>query len=251
DDNNPQKVVDGLYDFGVGGALAYSQSNGAAVTVIASILQFGPEAFFARADSGIVAPADLAGRTVAVKSSGWELLLTALLEREGLTLDDITPVEAGFDMTPFLDGEVEVWGGFLTDEVVRARLAGLDLVTLPLYEYGIDTSAMVVYTSTERLEADPDLAVRFLRASLRGWEWALDHPTEAVDMMLEMYPDLAEEREFHEISFDATMPLVRPPGSRLGAIDCDDWVAQSILDEMESTDGLCTTTILESLWADD
>jgi len=216
-----------------------------------SIFQFGPEAFFARADSGIVTPADLAGRRVVVKSPGWERLLEALLAREGLTLDDVDAAEGGFDMTPFFEGDVEVWGGYLNDEVVLARQQGLELVTLPLYEYGVTTIAQTVIVGQDALAENPDLAVRFLRASLRGWEWAVDNPTEAVDIMLEMFPELADERDFHLASFDAEIPLVRPPGARLGSIDCEVWLEHDLLVGLESTENLCTTEILEEAWKEE
>lgn len=244
----PEKVAAGEYNFSVGGAIPRTQAEGTAVIAIASIFQFGPETFFARVDSGIVTPADLAGRRVVVKSRGWERLLEALLAHEGLTLDDIEAAPGGFDMTPFFEGEVEVWAGYLNDEVIRARQHGLELVTLPLYEYGISTVAQTVITSQAALADDPDQAVRFLRASLRGWEWSVENPTRAVDIMLELLPELAADRDFHQVSFDAIIPLVRPPGTRIGAIDCAAWQSHELLAGLESTEGLCTTAILEAVW---
>ncbi len=248
DDAIPTSVASGKLDFSVGGSIQRAQAEGEAVTVVASIFQLAPEAFFARADSGINQPADMAGHTVVVKSPGWKLLVEDLLAVGGLTLSDIESVEAGFDMTPFYNGEVEVWGGFLNDEVVRARMKGLDLITFPLYEYGIQSSNMVITTGQDYLTEHPDRVQRFVEASLRGWEWAMENPTEAVDIMLKMYPDLADEREFHLISFDATIPLIRPPGVRIGALDCDEWVSHELLANIESTDRLCTEEILEAIW---
>jgi NitT/TauT family transport system substrate-binding protein len=235
----------------VGGAIPQSQAQGTRVTAIASIFQFGPEVFFARVDTGITGPADLADRTVAVKGLAWQHELEELLALAGLTMDDIQPVEEGYDMTPFFEGEVEVWSGYLSDEVVRARQRGLELVTLPLYEYGIDTVAQRFVAGQDALAQDPDLAIRTLRASLRGWEWAVEHPSEAVDLMLEMFPELADQREFHLASFNAIIPLVRPPGVRIGAIDCEAWLANQVLAGIESTEGLCTTAILEAAWKEE
>lgn len=247
----PNQVADGTYDFGVGGAIPRTQAEGSAVTAIASIFQFGPEAFFARADSGMVTPADMAGRRVVVKSPGWERLLVDLLARQDLTLDDIEAVPGGFDMTPFFEGEVEVWGGYLNDEVVRARQQGVDLITWPVYEYGVPSQAQTVTVGQETLASDPDLVARFLRASLRGWEWAVENQATAVDIMLELYPELADEREFLQASFDATIPLIRPPGIQIGSIDCEEWAADPLFDDLESTAGLCTTAILDAVRAQD
>jgi ABC-type nitrate/sulfonate/bicarbonate transport system substrate-binding protein len=248
DQDIPGQVAAGQYDFSVGDTIPGAQAEGTRVTAIASIFQFGPEAFFARTDTGITGPADLEGRTVVVKGPGWQRKLEELLAIAGLTMDDIQPVEGGYDMTLFFEGQVEVWSGYLSDEVVRARQQGLELVTLPVYEYGIDTVAQTFITGQDELAQDPDLATRTLRASLRGWEWAVEHPGEAVDQMIEMFPELADRREFHLASFDAIIPLVRPPGVRIGTIDCEAWLASETLAGMESTGTLCTTAILDAAW---
>ncbi len=219
-DATPGKVARGEIDFGVGGLAGLLTHQSEPVTIIAAIYQYSPSALFARRDSGIVTLADLAGRTVAVKSDSWQTAIIALLELHGLALDDIEQVRSGFDMTPFYEGEVEVWAGFLTNEVVRARQRGLDLVTFPLYEYGVKHGDNMVYTGREALNADPDRAERFLRATLRGWEWAAANPGEAVDIMLERFPEMAADANFHLASFQASLPLMLPGGVRLGTLDC-------------------------------
>jgi ABC-type nitrate/sulfonate/bicarbonate transport system substrate-binding protein len=240
----PEHVAAGDYDFSAGGAIQRAQSGGTEVTVIASIFQFGPETLFAKADSGIQTPADLAGHSVVVKAPGWERLIDELLTREGMSMDDITPANGGYDMTPFYEGEVDVWAGYINDEVIRARMEGYDLVTIPFFEYGISSSALTLLTSQSIITENPDLAVRFLRATLQGWQWAIENPEEAVDIMLEKFPELAEDRDFHLASFDASIPLISPPGVQIGAIDCEAWIAHDLLQDFEIKDQLCTTEIL-------
>ena len=96
----------------------------------------------------------------------------------------------------------------------------MDLVTFPAYEYGVRYSDNMIYTSREALAADPDRAERFLRASLRGWEWAVANPGEAVDIMLERFPEMAADADFHLAAFQASIPLMLPGGVRLGELDC-------------------------------
>lgn len=246
------RLIDGEFDFSLGAALiTNAQANGLPITVFSSILQLSPNVFFARADSGVQSIGDFAGRTVAIKSEVSRNNLARLLEAQGLTLDDMIPVEANFDMTPFYDGSVEIWSGYLTDEVVRARLQGLDLITFPLYEYSIEDTAVMLFTRQSLIQEDPDLAIRFLRATLMGWEWAVENPQEAIDLMIQRYPELAEDRDFHQLSFDAYIPLVRPPGVQVGAIDCAQWLRQPKLQNLESVEGLCTEEIFEKLDKDE
>jgi NitT/TauT family transport system substrate-binding protein len=247
-----ERVADGTFDFGLGGELLVSgQLQGIPTIAIASIVQLSPAVFFARADSGIVTPADLGGQRIVVKNDVWESLLLLLLTDVGLTLEDVELVAGGFDMTPFYEGEVDVWAGFLTDEVVQARQQGLELVTFPLYEYGLENVAMPLFTNQSMLESQSDIALRFTQASIRGWEWAVENPTEAVDIMLERYPELADERDFHLVSFNAYIPLVRPPDVQIGSIDCERWLNNERFDALDSREGLCTTEIFERVIIED
>ena len=59
---------------------------------------------------------------------------------------------------------------------------------------------------------------------------------------------MAEERDFHLASFDASIPLIRPPGVRIGTLNCEAWVSHERLADLETTEGLCTTEILEAVW---
>ena len=246
----PERVAAGDYHFSAGGAIQRTQSEGTKVTVITSIFQYGPETLFAKAESGIQTPADLAGHSVAIKSPGWERLINELLTREGLSMEDIDSVLAGYDMTPFYEGEVDVWAGYINDEVIQARIEGYELTTIPFFEYGISSSALAIITSQTLLAENPDLAVRFLRASLNGWQWAVENPEEAVDIMLAKFPDLAEDRAFHLASFDASIPLISPPGIQIGSIDCESWISHDLLADFESKDHLCTSDILNQAISD-
>ena len=102
-----------------------------------------------------------------------------------------------------------------------------------------------------RPSADPEQARRFLRASLRGWQWAIDHREAAVDMMLARFPAMAKERAFHLASFTASLPLIIPGGKRLGSIDCQRWLKSPALATYPVKEELCTIAILQDIWESD
>ena len=240
------KVEDGTYDYSIGGsALITAQANGSQVTVISSTLQLSPFAFFTRTDEGIVTPSDMVGHSVGVKGTGWRILLENFLATADLTLDDVEVVEVSFDMTPFIEGEVDIWPGFLTDEVVRARQQGIDVVTFPLYEYGINPSSLPLFVSHDLLNEKEEQTVRFTRAAIRGWEWAMNNPTEAIDILVDRYPELASDREFHLASFEAFIPLMSPVGVHIGNVDCEQWNANDSFADLDSKELLCTTSIFD------
>ena len=105
---------------------------------------------------------DIVGRRVVVTSDSWRVLIHEMLSYAGLAPTGIIEVPGGFDMAPFYDGRVDIWAGFVTNEVIRARQSGLEVVTFPTYDYGVRRSHNLVFTSLKILESEPDKGVRFL-----------------------------------------------------------------------------------------
>jgi ABC-type nitrate/sulfonate/bicarbonate transport system substrate-binding protein len=241
------KVAAGEFHFSLaGGSLVDAQAEGLPLVAIANINKLNPAVLFARAESGIKTPADLAGHSIVIKNETWRSSIAKLLVQFDLTLDDVIQVPGGYDMQPFYDGKVDVWAGFIQDEPVRARLAGLEIVTMPYHEYGERTIALTVFTGRALLDSEPDLAERFTRASLRGWRWAVENPVAAIDLMLEARPELVAGREFHLASFRASIPLLLPPGAALGEIDCENWRDHVLRAAMQTREGVCTTRIYDA-----
>ena len=244
----PEIVAAGKADFGIASfALQMGQKKDLSLTAIATFFQLGPQVLFARSDSGIKTPADITGHSIAVKSAGWRQVIQEFLALEEITMDQVREVPARFDMTPFYEGRVDVWTGFITDEVIRARLRGIELVTFPLYEYGITLFGNHLFTRTEMLKNKPETVSRFLQASLEGWIWAVDNPRRAVDIFLSIFPEKKEERDCHQGSFNASIPLIRPQGVRVGALDCAAYNSRVNISRKPSPN-LCTDEFLKAAW---
>ena len=241
-------VADGEADFGIGSiTLQMGQKKVLSLTTIATLYQLAPQVLFARSDSDIKTLADIAGHSIAIKSISQRRVIKELLALEGITMDQVKEVPSGFDMTPFYEGRVDVWAGFITDEVVRARLRGIELVTFPLYEYGITLYGNHLFTRTGMLKKKPEIVSRFLQASLEGWIWAVDNPRRAVDIFLSVFPEKKKERDFHQGSFNATIPLIRPQGVRVGALDCAAYFSRMKINHKPSPE-LCTDEFLKAAW---
>jgi ABC-type nitrate/sulfonate/bicarbonate transport system substrate-binding protein len=246
----PYMVVAGEFDFGTSNLVVVeAQLSGEPLVVLAGIYQFSPQVVFAKADAGIRSLQDIAGRTVGIKNTTWRKMIEELLALEDISMEDVKEVQVGFDMTPFYEGKVDVWGGFVTNEVTRARMKGYQLVTFPFYEYGFLFLTNSIYTSQEYLKSHPAQVLKFLRASLKGWNWAIENPAEAVDIFLNIFPEKAEDRDFHLASFNASIPLIRPHGVRVGSIDCEKYLSEIDL-KQKSLKEFCDTSYLEKVFGE-
>ena len=122
---------------------------------------------------------------------------------------------------PFYLAEVDIWGGFLTDEVLSAREQGYPVnVILPDY-YGIHRYGMVIIAAESLIEKNPDLVLRFLQATLRGWRWAIENPEQSARFSLSYDPELDPE---HEIALlEAGIPLIHSGQDQIGWMNEKVW----------------------------
>jgi NitT/TauT family transport system substrate-binding protein len=67
---------------------------------------------------------------------------------------------------------------------VVAKAAGYDSVTFLPYDYGIETSSEALFTTDQYLKDHPDVVCAMVRAIRRGWEYAVENPEEAVDIVI-------------------------------------------------------------------
>ena len=71
------------------------------------------------------------------------------------------------------------------------------------------------------VEDDPDLVRRFVQASQQGWRYAVEHPDEAAQILLEWAPEPG--LEFQKLAVRAVAPLVDAPQATIGWIDAERW----------------------------
>jgi NitT/TauT family transport system substrate-binding protein len=153
---------------------------------VVSIAQFDQRSSFplvARKKDGIDGPADLKGKKVGIWYDGDEYEFFALMKKFGIDPEkDITLFEQGFTMDPWLKGDYPVAMVTTFNELNVIRLAGLDdddLTIINPSDYGISVPHGALLTNQQWLTNNKDAAVRFVRATIKGWDYAFEHADEA------------------------------------------------------------------------
>ncbi|MBD3279994.1 myristoyl transferase [Candidatus Dojkabacteria bacterium] len=141
----------------------------------------------AKKSSGIETPADIEGKRIGVWPGGNELEPYAFIEKQGLDKDrDVTLVSQGFDMNQLLNDEIDLASAMIYNEYwlpIEAGYEESDFTTFDLEEEGAAMLQDGLFVKKEYLDENEDLLVRFLRASMKGWDYAITNQEEAVDMM--------------------------------------------------------------------
>ncbi len=176
------------------------------------------------AAAGYPDAASLRGKRVGVDvpHSGFGLPAEKILLEQGLVADtDYTLVSAGSTPARYqglLDGSWEA-AIINAEGVVRAREAGLPVIGTVAELYDAYQGG-VLAGNREWLAAHPDIAVRFLRAYVRGMSWVFDrrHRDAAIALLVDAETTPALAAKIYELNVgpDGLSPrgALSPPGFR-------------------------------------
>ena len=223
-----QVVAGGSEQFGVTGMaqLIEAREKGVPVVALATIYRKNPLIWFG-INENIKTPQDLIGKKVGLTvGSNSDLLFRAMLKKTGVDINQINIVAVKYDLAILLTGQVDVYEGYLTDQPISAERAGYKTYIINPSDYGINFYGDTLFTTEEMIENNPNLVRRFVNATLRGWEYAYDHPDEAVDYVL-MYSDQLN-RDQETRGMRVSLELIRPDDKPVGTID------KEVVEEMQN-----------------
>ncbi len=223
-----ERVLAGPADFGVGGGdLVYQWLHDRPVVVLASILQHSPAAILTLGSSGLTTPHDLAGKRIMMLTGGRpDPEIAAMLVNEGIALGDLQMIENSDSLEELLSGGIDAGFAYVTNEPYQLARDGIAFNIIRPVSYGVDFYGDSLFTSTRQLHDHPDRVAAFLRASLKGWDWALAHSEEMIDIIMENYPVL-QSRE--QLQFEAAQmrKLMLPEIVEIGHINPGRWRAMA------------------------
>lgn len=168
------------------------------------------------AETGITSPADFPGRTLGVWFFGNEYPFLSWMATLGIpTTGGETGVEVlrqGFNVDPLLQRQADCVSTMTYNEywqVIDAGITPEQLVTFKYEDQGVATLEDGLYVLEQNL-SDPafvDRMARFVRASMRGWEWAAENPEDAAAIVLE-YDETGAQTEQHQVRMMGEVALL-------------------------------------------
>lgn len=131
--------------------------------IIGALYQRSPAAFMSFAEKNITTPADMVGKRIATTAEG-RPLVEALFTNAGLPATEWTFVPSGFDPSPIVNDEADLFHGFRTGQGNLLELGGqaMNYVTYDQFDFPVYDAPIFVLDST--LETQEDLLVQIGRA---------------------------------------------------------------------------------------
>ena len=186
-----QQISTGAAQFAMGSSDRVLESNGRdqPLVAVAATMQRDPQGIMVHADSPVHDFPDLESHTVAVKpGSTWFEYLVARYQ-----FKDVRETPATYSIANFLQDPNYIQQIFVTSEPYFARKAGAQVRTLLISDTGY-APYRVFFTSRDYLSQHPDIAARFVRASLRGWRDYIADPSEVNAHLLKLNPAMSLEQ---------------------------------------------------------
>jgi putative hydroxymethylpyrimidine transport system substrate-binding protein len=198
DPNDPPKLVAaGRFDLAITyqPQLYMAVAEGLPLRRIATLVATPLNSLVVLKSGPIQSIADLAGRRIGFSVGGFEdALLGAMLERHGLTLDDVELVNVNFSLSPALiSGQVDaVIGAFRNFELNQMDIVGRPGRAFFVEEEGVPAyDELILVANADRLD-DPRLG-QFVAALERGVQFMVNHPDEAWALFIQGRDELDDD----------------------------------------------------------
>jgi NitT/TauT family transport system substrate-binding protein len=230
-----KSVIAGKAQFGYAdlATMAVARSKQQAdVRAVMGIQQETPMAILSRADEGIKAPADLAGKKVVdFAGSSTQIVWPVFLRENGLKKDDVELqlVDPGSRLSLAIQGKADAAILFFSDNLPTMRAqCKCEVNAIPWKDNGIDTLSNGIIASEEYIAANPDTIKGFVRALQSAMTFAGENPEEAADIIMKAQPDLGNDKAVVAETVKNAFSLARTEHNQdkpLGYMAPEDWDA--------------------------
>jgi NitT/TauT family transport system substrate-binding protein len=231
-DVNPSQVIAGggadvVVDW-MPSALA-TREKGVPLVNIAQVFQKSGLMLTCRKDSGIKTPADFKDKTLGVWFGGNEYPFLNWMNKLGLKTDGsaggVKVLKQGFNVDPILQKQADCISTMTYNEywqiIESGQLKADDLITFKYEDEGVATLEDGLYALDSSLKDPAKVAklAKFLKASMKGWEYAAAHQDEAVKIVLDNDETGAQTEAHQKVMMQEIAKLIGSNPKGTGYLD--------------------------------
>ena len=212
-----EEVLQGRAQFGVtNSGLVKTYLTGQPVLMLAPIVQHSPTILLSLGDQ-LNNPAAVAKAGFIRLQPGDESLeQKSLFVNEGIALDKLRLTTEQHGIEDLLSGRAVAINAYRSNEPFELQQRGLAYSMLEPGHYGMDFYSDVLFTSSALNKEQPKLVADFRAATLKGWDYALAHPDEVIDLILARYNTQHKSRAHLVFEAQTLNDLISPELIEIG-----------------------------------
>ena len=169
-----------------------NREQGADVKIIGIIFDKHPNCTFYWKDSGISKPQDLAGKKIAVPATdGHKVMWPAFAKQIGVDPASVTfvNIEPAAKVSALASRNADAVFELYTGKPFMEKAVPADKLGYFVWaDYGFNAYAHSYITNDETIVQRPEMLKKFLKAVYRAWDYTLQNPEEAIDILSEYHP---------------------------------------------------------------
>ncbi|UOQ92412.1 ABC transporter substrate-binding protein [Halobacillus shinanisalinarum] len=191
-----QLVASGQADFGISAqeTLTEARVQDIPIVSIGAIIQHNTSGFASPKEKNITSPEDFEGKTY----GGWgapveKAVLSSLMQKENADVEKVDIINMGnTDFFTAIKRDVDFAWIYYGWTGVEAELRGQELNMMYLTDYSdkLDYYTPVLTTNEKMIADSPETVEAFMAAVSKGYQYAIDQPDKAADILIESVPDL-------------------------------------------------------------
>lgn len=165
-------------------------------------------------------PKDLIGKKImAAGKNDFDLNFNYIFSLQKIKIDDLHLIPHSFDVKDFAENKVDAMTAFISDQPYKLDKLNIKYNLIDPSNYGLFNLQLELFTSDKEASLHRDRTEAFKKASLRGWEYALNNPEEIIEIILKKYNTQNLSKEFLENEAIYTERLILPKMYEIGSID--------------------------------
>lgn len=229
EDGGESLVASGKAEFGVSFqdtmAAAWAKEDPLPITAILAIINHNTSGILSAKDKGILSPKDMTGHNYATWDSPVEqAILKNVIEKDGGDFSKVEMIPSTVtDAVSALQTNIDSLWVYYAWDGVAAKVKGLEtnyfnFVDInPIFDY----YSPFIFSSNQFIEEHPELVRAFVEATSKGYEYAIEHPEEAAEILCDRNPEIDKELAVESQKWLATQYQSDAP--RFGEFDPVRW----------------------------
>lgn len=149
------------------------------------------------------------------------MFLNAGINKELMLLQPMS-----FDLQDFISGKTDAFHSYLTDQPYYLKQHAIPFNVINPRNYGVDFYGDILFTTEDEIKHHPDRVKAFRQASIDGWNYALAHPNEIIDLLINKY-HVEKSRSHLEFEAETMRPLVISELIEIGHMNPARWEAMA------------------------
>ncbi|MGX7349277.1 ABC transporter substrate-binding protein [Dolosicoccus paucivorans] len=206
-------------------ASTYAQSTPLPVTNIAAVIQHNTSGIISPKNREIISPKDMEGKRYASWGSMVEqAIIKNVVQSDGGDPNKVEMVNnTQASITNLDQSDIDAIWVFYAWDGIAAQVKDIPVNYFPFIDYNdtFDYYTPTIIANNAFLKDNPEVVKAFLRAVKKGYEFAMEHPEEAAQILVEAHPELDQDIVTESQKYLADKYVADAP--KWGYIDAERW----------------------------